>query len=78
MDETVYLVFGKRNVQHRRFKGATVKQPRLQPGERAIRVKVSIPDKFFEPAGVPTARIEVPEDMLSDPVPDVTVEPYEG
>jgi hypothetical protein len=78
MDTVVYLVFWPKRRGYARYGliRATHKQPALEPGERAIRLEVNIPDRFFQPAAVPTARLDVPEEMLSPPVPDVTVQPF--
>lgn len=74
-----YLVIGKQRVYpYFAVKRATKKQPALEPGERAVRVVIKTDRKFFEPAGTPTATIDIPEDMLSTPVPDVEVLPYEA
>lgn len=48
-------------------------QPSLAPGERAVRLRVRIPDAVFQPIGVPTATVDVPEAAVRFPMPEPVV-----
>jgi len=77
--ETVaYLVFCRRNKGWPRVRldRTTLKQPALESGERAIRIVVRIPAKLFEPQGIPTANITVPESLVSEPAIEAEVLPF--
>lgn len=79
VDVTTFLVLRRSN----RHPYVTVdrsssKQPKLAAGERAVRIVIKVAKVFFEPQGVPTATIRITEDMLTEPVPEVTVQPPEG
>lgn len=72
MDTSFYAIFNRKGFV-RSYKGAKGRQPPLHEGERAVRLQVSIPDAVFSPAGVPTAKVEVPEKAVRFPMPEPSV-----
>ncbi|MCK9513694.1 MAG: hypothetical protein M0R28_21055 [Pigmentiphaga sp.] len=62
MKDTCILVFDKNGVVSMRKRSTE-----LKAGEYAVRVKISVPDHYFERA-IPTAEISIPEDYIIEPV----------
>jgi hypothetical protein len=77
MQATFYAIFNARGFV-RAVKGGTRgrhQQPSLGSGERAVRLQCTIPDRAFQPEGIPTANLEVPEAALRRTLaPVVTIE----
>lgn len=69
MRHSCYLIFGAKGIR-RMTKGP--RTPGLSSGEFAVRVTLSVADKFFANA-VPAATIAVPDRCIIEPT--VTVEP---
>lgn len=72
METYFYAVFTKKGFV-RSTTGRHGKQPALGDGERAVRLRVRIPDAVFSPVGVPTATVDVPEGAVRFPMPEPVV-----
>lgn len=68
MKDSVYLVMNSKGVRHM-YKT----RPRLKSGEYAVKVKVSVPDEFFNRA-IPEATLEIPDGYMIEPPVDMEVE----
>jgi hypothetical protein len=75
MKDTIYLVLTAKGVNRMlKTQGALNPKQRyrrtlgLRPGERAVRVDVTVPDVAFAPPGVGHVKIDVGKDQLTTPV----------
>lgn len=66
MKAVFFGVFDKRGLVR-----TTKTEPPLKPGQRAVRLEVTLPDTAFEPDALPVAFLDVPEDAVRRPGPDV-------
>ncbi len=64
---------GMRKGQRRKGQYKPIERPRLERGEYAVLVSVSVPDHVFRPVPLPSAMIEVTEGQIVGPNVDVTV-----
>lgn len=67
MKDHAFLIVSSRGVQR-----MTKTRPRLKSGEHAIRLRVEIPDAYFD-RSIPTAVLEITEDYIMAPEFDVDV-----
>lgn len=69
MKDVAYLIITKSGVQALRKT-----RPQLNSGEVAVRLRLTVPDEFFERI-IPDAEIIIPEEAVLTPPIEVGIEP---
>lgn len=69
MKETAYLILDRKGIR-----GVRKTRPSLKGTEVAIRLRVEIPDEFFERV-IPDATLVIPEEAVLTPPVEIGVEP---
>lgn len=68
MQDTIYLVLSAKGVRRMTKggirRGRRMAQPALGAGERAVLVRIEVPDSAFRPAPTPEATLTIPEHAL--------------
>lgn len=69
MKDTAYLIITKAGVSNLRKT-----RPKLNSGEVAVRLRLTVPDEFFERI-IPDAELIIPEEAVLTPPIEVGIEP---
>lgn len=69
MKDSIYVIVTKRGID-RQYKDHS--RMTLNPGEKAIKVEIEVPDSVFSPTSIPTIRMSVPAEMMIHEI-DLTV-----
>lgn len=77
MNDSAYLIFNKKGIVRLAKGGRTWsrKRPALKAGEYAVLVRVIVPQRYFDERSLPSATLNIPEELILEPSVTMEAEP---